>query len=92
MRSAKCEGSTPHDSVFPLSSWHFALRTVMAKVLVVVGLVIAALGLIMMAGFPLGRLPGDVTVRRGAFTFYFPLASSILVSVVLTLVLYLLRR
>ncbi len=64
----------------------------MGKPLVIIGLVIAAVGLVMMAGFPLGRLPGDFTVRRGAFTFYFPLASSILVSVVLTVVLYLLRR
>ena len=53
---------------------------------------IAAVGLVMMSGFPLGRLPGDYTIRRGAFTFYFPLASSILVSLVLTVVLYLLRR
>jgi len=64
----------------------------MAKGLVILGLVIAALGLAMMAGFPLGRLPGDFTVRRGAFTFYFPLASSILVSVLLTVVMYWLRR
>ena len=49
---------------------------------------IAGLGLVMMAGFPLGRLPGDITVRRGAFTFYFPLASSILVSVFLTLLMH----
>ena len=53
----------------------------MGKSLVVVGLVIAAIGALMMAGFPLGRLPGDMTVRRGAFTFYFPLTSSILMSV-----------
>ena len=64
----------------------------MAKGLVILGLIIAALGLAMMAGFPLGRLPGDFSVRRGAFTFYFPLASSILVSVLLTIVMYLLRR
>jgi uncharacterized protein HemY len=64
----------------------------MAKSLVILGLVIAAVGLVMMAGFPLGRLPGDFHVRRGAFSFYFPLTSSILVSVVMTLVLYLLRR
>jgi uncharacterized membrane protein len=64
----------------------------MAKGLVILGLIIAALGLAMMAGFPLGRLPGDFTIRRGAFTFYFPLASSILVSVLLTIVMYLLRR
>jgi uncharacterized protein HemY len=64
----------------------------MGKLLLILGLLIAGLGLLMMAGFPLGRLPGDVTIRRGAFTFYFPLASSILVSVVLTVVMYLLRR
>ena len=64
----------------------------MAKALVVVGLVIAGMGLLMMAGFPLGRLPGDQIVRRGSFTFYFPLTSSILVSLVVTLVLSLLRR
>ena len=64
----------------------------MAKALVLIGLLIAGLGLLMMAGFPLGRLPGDYTMRRGAFTFYFPLSSSILVSVLLTVVMYLLRR
>ncbi|MBK5296671.1 MAG: DUF2905 domain-containing protein [Vicinamibacteria bacterium] len=64
----------------------------MGKSLVILGLLIAGLGLLMMAGVPLGRLPGDFSIRRGAFTFYFPLASSILVSVVLTGVMYLLRR
>jgi Protein of unknown function (DUF2905) len=64
----------------------------MGRLLVIVGLATAAIGLVLMAGFPLGRLPGDVTIRRGAFTFYFPLTSSLLVSVVITLVLYWLRR
>jgi Protein of unknown function (DUF2905) len=64
----------------------------MGKTVFVIGLVIALVGLVMMSGFPLGRLPGDFTIRRGSFTFYFPLASSILVSLVLTVVLYLLRR
>jgi len=62
------------------------------RTLVIVGLLVAGVGLLMMAGFPLGRLPGDMTVRRGAFSFYFPLTSSILISVVLTLVFSLLRR
>jgi hypothetical protein len=62
------------------------------RLLVFVGLGIVALGLLVMAGFPLGRLPGDWTIRRGAFTFYFPLATSILLSVLLTLVLYWIRR
>ena len=64
----------------------------MGKPLVIIGLVIAAVGLVVMAGFPLGRLPGDYTLRRGAFTFYFPLTSSILVSVLLTVVMYWFRR
>jgi predicted MFS family arabinose efflux permease len=64
----------------------------MGRSLVIVGLVIAAVGLIMMAGVPLGRLPGDFTVRRGSFTFYFPLATSVVVSILLTLLLQWLRR
>jgi len=64
----------------------------MGRTLVLIGLAVAAIGLLVMAGFPLGRLPGDWTIRRGAFTFYFPLATSILLSVLLTLVLYWIRR
>jgi hypothetical protein len=62
------------------------------KVLVVVGLVITGIGLLVMLGVPVGRLPGDVTVKRGNFTFYFPLATSIVASILLTLLLSLLRR
>lgn len=64
----------------------------MGKVLLFVGLAVAALGLLVMWGLPLGRLPGDFVVRRGSFTFYFPLVTSILLSIVLTLVLMFLRR
>jgi hypothetical protein len=64
----------------------------MGRGLVIVGLVIVAIGLVIMAGVPLGRLPGDFTVRRGSFTFYFPLATSILVSILLTLLLQWFRR
>ena len=60
--------------------------------LVVVGLVITGIGLLVMLGAPVGRLPGDVTVKRGNFTFYFPLATSIVASILLTLLLSLLRR
>jgi hypothetical protein len=62
------------------------------KTLVLLGLGIAALGLMIMLGLPLGRLPGDFYVRRGSFSFYFPLATSIIVSILLTLVLALFRR
>jgi hypothetical protein len=62
------------------------------KVLVIVGVAIAGLGLLMMAGIPFGRLPGDFAFRKGNVTFYFPLATSILVSTVLTLLFAFLRR
>ena len=60
--------------------------------LVLIGLGIAGVGLIMMLGVPFGRLPGDIVVRRGNFSFYFPLVTSIILSIVLTLLLALFRR
>jgi hypothetical protein len=62
------------------------------RTLVFVGLGIAGVGLLIMLGVPIGRLPGDVVVRRGNFSFYFPLATSIILSIVLTIILALLRR
>ena len=64
----------------------------MGKLLVVVGLLIAAVGLLIMAGLPVGRLPGDLSFKRGNTTFYFPLATSIIASIILTLLLSFLRR
>jgi hypothetical protein len=64
----------------------------MGKLLVLVGLIVAGLGLLVMAGLPLGRLPGDVVYRRGGFTLYLPIATSILLSLILTLVFALVRR
>ncbi len=64
----------------------------MGKTLVFIGLAIAGLGLLVMLGIPIGRLPGDIYVRRGSFSFYFPLATSIILSILLTLVLALFRR
>ena len=64
----------------------------LGKLLVLIGLGIAALGLLVMLGVPIGRLPGDFYVRRGSFTFYFPLVTSIVLSILLTLILALFRR
>jgi len=64
----------------------------MGKVLVVAGLVIAGIGLLMMAGIPFGRLPGDIVIRRGNASFYFPFATLIIVNVIFALLLALLRR
>jgi hypothetical protein len=62
------------------------------RVLIVIGLLIAAAGFLISLGLPIGRLPGDFTIRRGNFTFYFPLATSIVVSVVLTVIMMFLNR
>ena len=64
----------------------------MGKTLVLVGLGIAALGLVIMLGVPLGRLPGDIYVKRPGFSFYFPITTSIVLSIILTLIFALFRR
>jgi len=64
----------------------------MGKALVLIGLGVAALGLLVMLGIPLGRLPGDFQMRRGNFSFYFPLTTSILLSILLTLIFAFFRR
>ena len=64
----------------------------MGKLLVYLGLGITALGLLVMLGVPFGRLPGDIVVRRGSVSFYFPLATSIVISILLTLILSFFRR
>ena len=57
----------------------------MGRLLIVLGLAIAGVGLLISLGVPIGRLPGDITIRRGNFTVYVPLATSIIASIVLTL-------
>lgn len=64
----------------------------LGKVLVAIGLLIAAAGALVWLGVPLGRLPGDVLVRRGAFTFYVPVTTAVLASIVITIVLAWLKR
>jgi hypothetical protein len=66
------------------------------KVLLLFGVVLAATGLVLIllgrTNLPLGRLPGDFLFRGKNTTVYFPLATSLLLSVVLSLVLYLISR
>jgi Protein of unknown function (DUF2905) len=59
----------------------------MGRSLIILGLLIAGVGLLINLGVPIGRLPGDFTIRRGNFSFYFPLATSIIASILLTLIL-----
>jgi hypothetical protein len=68
----------------------------LGRLLVILGLALVVIGGITMllgrSGVPLGRLPGDILYRGKNTTFYFPLASSILISVVLSVVLFLIGR
>ena len=70
--------------------------TDLGKLLIVLGIVLIFLGVLLTlmgrAHLPLGRLPGDIVYRRRNFSFYFPLTTSILLSLVLSLVFYFLSR
>jgi hypothetical protein len=57
----------------------------MGRLLIVTGLILVVAGLLINVGLPIGRLPGDFTLRRGGLTIYVPLMTSILASLVLTL-------
>ena len=59
----------------------------MGRSLIILGLLNAGVGLLINLGLPIGRLPGDFTIRRGNFSFYFPLATSIIASILLTLIM-----
>ena len=67
----------------------------LAKLLILIGFVIVALGLVMLLISKLlpdrgGLLPGDIVIRRGNWTFFFPVVTSIIISIILSLILYLL--
>ena len=66
----------------------------MQKLLIILGVVLLLLGLLWpwLGKLGLGRLPGDIVVRRDDFTFYFPITTSIVVSVVLSVLFWLFRR
>lgn len=66
----------------------------MSRWLVTIGLVLVIVGLLwpLLSKLGLGRLPGDIVIERGNFHFYFPIVTCIIVSVVLSLVFWLLNR
>jgi hypothetical protein len=68
----------------------------MGRLLVMLGIALVVVGSIVMllgrTGWPIGRLPGDIIYRGKNTTFYLPLATSILISIVLSLVLFLIGR
>jgi hypothetical protein len=65
------------------------------KFLVLLGVILAIVGLILWGGFAprwLGRLPGDIRIERGNSTFYFPIVTCIVISIVLSILLSVFRR
>jgi hypothetical protein len=57
------------------------------RAIIILGVVLVAIGLMINYGVPIGRLPGDFTFRRGSFSFHFPLTTSIIASILLTLLM-----
>jgi Protein of unknown function (DUF2905) len=67
----------------------------MGKLLIFVGIFILVLGVVFLFGdkIPLvGRLPGDIIIRKKNFTFYFPIVTTIILSLIISLILYILKK
>jgi uncharacterized protein HemY len=67
----------------------------LARILILLGAVLIVIGLVMLGIQKLpfaGKLPGDIVIKRENFTFYFPLATSIIVSILISLILYLISK
>jgi len=67
----------------------------LGRMLIVLGLILVAAGIIIASAHRipwLGRLPGDIYIKKENFSFYFPIATSILLSLLLSLILWLFRR
>ncbi len=67
----------------------------LAKMMIILGIALVVIGLLLlvMEKSPfLGKLPGDILIKKENFTFYFPLATSIILSIVISLILYLIGK
>ena len=67
----------------------------LGKILCFIGLFLAGAGFVLWkigGKLPFGRLPGDIAIQKGNFSFYFPITTCILISLVLTLIMWLLKR
>ncbi len=66
-----------------------------ARLIIILGVVLVIVGLILLAAQKLpflGKLPGDIVIKRENYTFYFPLATSIIISIIISLILYLIGK
>ena len=80
---------------FACCARHFGNVNDLGKFLVIAGLLLAAVGVLLWSGFGkgwLGRLPGDVNYSKGDFGFHFPIVTCLILSAILTLLLWLFRK
>ena len=66
----------------------------MQRALVVIGMVLLAAGLAWpwLSKLPFGRLPGDISIEREGYSFYFPLTTGVVISVIISIILWIFRR
>lgn len=67
----------------------------LGKVLIIVGVILIAVGIILIFGFKIpyiGKLPGDIYIKKDNFSFYFPLTTSIIISIILTVLYYIFKK
>ena len=90
-------GVAPQKSFVAIADFerHFGNVNELGKFLVIVGLLLAAVGALLWSGFGkgwLGRLPGDINYSKGDFSFHFPIVTCLILSALLTLLLWLFRK
>ena len=67
----------------------------LGKLLILLGVLIVVIGVLLLIGEKIpwvGRLPGDIMIKKEKFTFYFPITTSILISIILTLLFWIFRK
>jgi hypothetical protein len=66
----------------------------LGRILILTGIALIILGLLFIVFYklPIGKFPGDIIIKKGDFTFYFPLGLSIIASIILTIIFYLISR
>ncbi|MEI0530148.1 DUF2905 domain-containing protein [Brachyspira pilosicoli] len=63
-----------------------------AKMLIAIGIIAIIIGILILLKIPIGKLPGDIVIKRENFTFAFPIVTSILASIILSLIMWIISK
>ena len=63
-----------------------------AKMLIVVGIIAIIIGILILLKIPIGKLPGDIVIKRENFTFAFPIVTSIIASIILSFIIWIISK